>query len=216
MAFYSSTIFVDAGFSSSVALLVSWGFGLTMVVFAVPALYTIDRWGRRTLLLSTFPHMFWTLLATGFSFDISDATGRLAAVALFIFIFVAFYSPGEGPCAFVYSAEVFPLSHREVGMSWAVATNNFWAAVLSLTFPRMLRAFGPTASFGFYAGLNIVALTAIFLFLPETKGKTLEELDYVFAISTRRHAMYQLTEVFPWWFRRWVLSDKTKRCPELS
>lgn len=112
--------------------------------------------------------MFWTLLATGLSFYLpEDSTARLGCIALFIFLFVAFYSPGEGPCAFVYSAECFPLSHREIGMSWAVATNNFWAAVLALTFPRMLRAFGPTGSFGFYAALNIIALIFIYLFLPE-------------------------------------------------
>lgn len=143
---------------------------MTMFIFAIPALYTIDRWGRRTLLLATFPNMFWTLLASGMSFYIpSTSTAHLGLIALFIFIFVAFYAPGEGPCAFVYSAEVFPLSHREIGMAWAVATNNFWAAALSLTFPRMLQAFGPPGSFGFYAALNVVALVAIFLFLPETK-----------------------------------------------
>jgi hypothetical protein len=49
---------------------------------------------------------------------------HIALVALFVFIFAAFYSPGEGPVPFTYSAEVFPLSHREVGMSWAVATNS--------------------------------------------------------------------------------------------
>lgn len=216
MAFYSSTIFVQAGSSETVALLVSWGFGMTMFIFAIPALYTIDRLGRRTLLISTFPNMFWTLLATGMSFYIpKESPAHLGLIALFIFLFCAFYSPGEGPCAFVYSAEAFPLSHREIGMSWAVATNNFWAAVLSLTFPRMLQAFGPQGSFGFYAGLNIVALVAIFLFLPETKERTLEELDYVFAVSTRQHARYQLTEVLPWWFNRWILMKKEGKCPEL-
>ena len=142
-----------------------------MFVFAIPALYTIDKLGRRTLLISTFPNMFWTLLATGLSFyaPAGDSV-RLGLIALFIFIFAAFYSPGEGPCAFVYSAEAFPLSHREIGMSWAVATNAFWAAVLSLTFPRMLAAFTPQGAFGFYAGLNIIALVAIFLFLPESKS----------------------------------------------
>ena len=190
---------MQAGSSQIVALLVSWGFGLTMFVFAIPALYTIDKLGRRTLLISTFPNMCWTLLATGMSFYVSEGSpARLGLIALFIFIFVAFYSPGEGPCAFVYSAEAFPLSHREIGMSWAVATNKFWAAVLSLTFPRMLGAFGPQGSFGFYAALNIIALIAIFLFLPETKERTLEELDYVFAVPTRQHAKFQTTQVVPW------------------
>lgn len=115
----------------------------------------------------------------------------------------------------MYSAEVFPLSHREIGMSWAVATNNFWASVLSLTFPRMLTAMSAAGAFGFYAGLNLVALVLIFLFVPETKQKTLEELDYVFSVSDRRHAQYQLTEVLPWWTKRYVLFQKNGPCPEL-
>jgi len=67
-----------------------------------------------------------------------------------------FYSPGEGPVPFVYSAEVFPLSHREIGMAFAVATCLFWAAVLSITFPFMLSAMGPQGAFGFYAGMNVL------------------------------------------------------------
>ena len=207
---------MQGGFSDTVALLVSWGFGMTMFIFAIPALYTIDRWGRRALLLATFPNMFWTLLATGMSFYIpSTSTAHLGLIALFIFLFTAFYSPGEGPCAFVYSAEVFPLSHREIGMSWAVATNHFWAATLSLTFPRMLQAFGPPGAFGFYAGLNIIALILIFIFLPESSMRTLEELDYVFSVPTRQHAKYQLCEMLPWWIRRWVFLQRDAVCPEL-
>lgn len=116
---------------------------------------------------------------------------------------------------FMYSAEVFPLSHREIGMSWAVATNNFWAAVLSLTFPRMLTAMTPVGAFGFYARLNVIALILIFLFVPETKQKTLEELDYVFGVTDSIHAKFQLCSVLPWWFRRWVLFRKDEASPEL-
>ncbi|KAH8648870.1 hypothetical protein BGZ61DRAFT_547101 [Ilyonectria robusta] len=216
IAFYSSTIFSQAGASNITALLVSWGFGMTMFLFAFPALYTIDTWGRRTLLIATFPFMFLTLLGAGMSFYIPESSkAHLGMIAFFIFAFVAFYSPGEGPCAFVYSAEVFPLSHREMGMSWAVATNNFWAAVLGLTFPRMLLLFTPAGSFGFYAGLNIVALVAIFLFMPETSKRSLEELDYVFAVPTTIHAKYQLTQVLPWWVKNYVLRQKHTVEPEL-
>ncbi|KAM0546743.1 hypothetical protein ACHAPJ_010671 [Fusarium lateritium] len=216
IAFYSSTIFTQAGANNITALLVSWGFGMTMFVFAFPALKTIDTWGRRTLLISTFPFMFLTLLGTGMSFYIpSSSPAQLGMIAFFIFAFVAFYSPGEGPCAFVYSAEVFPLSHREIGMSWAVATNNFWAAVLGLTFPRMLIALTPAGSFGFYAGLNIIALIAIFLFMPETAKRSLEELDYVFAVPTTVHAKHQLTQVLPWWIQRYVFLQKNLPEPQL-
>jgi hypothetical protein len=69
--------------------------------------------------------MAWSLLVAGCCVLIDPAsTAHIALVALFVFIFAAFYSPGEGPVPFTYSAEVFPLSHREVGMSWAVATNS--------------------------------------------------------------------------------------------
>jgi hypothetical protein len=160
--------------------------------------------------------MCWTLLAAGFCFWIpKDSNAHLGLVALFIYLFNIFYSPGEGPVPFTYSAEVFPLSHREVGMAWAVATNNFWASVLSLTFPYMLRAFTPTGAFGFYAGLNAVAFFLIFFFLPETKQRSLEELDYVFGVSTRAFAWHKLTEVTPWFIRRYVFMRKDAVCREL-
>lgn len=216
MAFYSSTIFEQAGASNKEALLASWGFGMAMFIFAIPALYTIDTWGRRTLLLATFPNMCWTLLAAGMSFYIpKDNPAHMGIIAMFVYLYVAFYGPGEGPCAFVYSSEVFPLSHREVGMSWAVATNNFWAVIVALTFPPMVQALKPQGSFGLFSGMNIVCLVAIFLFLPETKQRTLEELDDVFSVSTRRHASYQLREVLPWWFKRFVLRRKNIPEPRL-
>jgi MFS family permease len=217
IAFYSSTIFVNAGADKTTALLASFGFGLVNFVFAWPAVWTIDSFGRRGLLLFTFPNMGWTLLAAGMCYYIPDSTrAHLGMVTFFIYIYDAFYSPGEGPVPFTYSAEVFPLSHREMGMSWAVATNNFWATAVSITFPRQLRAFGVPGAFGFYAAMNMIALFLIFCFLPETKQRSLEELDYVFGVTTRRHASYQLFTVFPWWFKRWVLFRKdTPPCPDL-
>ncbi|KAJ9627842.1 hypothetical protein H2203_003060 [Taxawa tesnikishii (nom. ined.)] len=209
IAFYSSSVFVAANASTLSALLASFGFGLVNFVFAFPAVWTIDTFGRRALLLFTFPQMAWTLLACGLCFLIPESNpAHLGLISLFIFLFAAFYSPGEGPVPFTYSAEVFPLSHREVGMSWAVATCLFWAAVLSLTWPRMLAAMTPTGAFGFYAALNITALVMIFLWVPETKQRTLEELDYVFAVPTGKHMKYQISKALPYWFKRHVLRNK--------
>ena len=174
MAFYSSTIFAEGGASDIEALLGSFGFGGINFLFAIPAFFTIDTYGRRTLLLFTFPNMAWSLLAAGFSFYIpKSSAAHMGLIAFFIYVYAAFYSPGEGPVPFTYSAEVFPLSHREVGMGWAVATCLFWAAVLSLTFPKILAAFTATGAFAFFAGLNIVALVWIFLWVPETKVRLL-------------------------------------------
>lgn len=61
--------------------------------------------------------MAWTLLTAGLCFLIDvDNKARIPLIAFFIFVFAAFYSPGEGPVPFTYSAEVFPLTHRELGM----------------------------------------------------------------------------------------------------
>ncbi|KAF9484498.1 hypothetical protein BDN70DRAFT_872527 [Pholiota conissans] len=208
IAFYSSTIFVNAHYSTRSALLASFGYGLVNWIFAFPAVWTIDTFGRRNLLLFTFPNMAWTLLAAGFCFLINSQKTEVPLVSLFVFLFAAFYSPGEGPVPFTYSAEVFPLTHREMGMSWAVATNLFWASVLSVTFPRLLGAFGEVGAFGFYAGLNVMAFIMIFFLLPETKQRTLEELDYVFAVPTSKHVSYQWKRYLPYFFKRWILLHK--------
>lgn len=100
-------------------------------------------------------------------------------------------------------------------MSWAVATCLFWAAVLSITFPRMLQVLAPVGAFCFYAGLNVVALVMLFSFMPETKQRTLEELDYIFAISTRKFMSHQYGTVLPWWFKTWILRRKLGPCPSL-
>ena len=209
IAFYSSDVFKKAGSDDFEALLATWGFGLINFLFAFPAVWTIDTFGRRSLLLFTFPQMAWTLLAAGLCNFIPGKKGaHLALVAVFVYLFAVFYSPGEGPVPFTYSAEVFPLSHREVGMAFSVATNLFWAAVLTITFPLMLEKLGVSGSFGLYSGLNVLALVMIFLWLPETKQRTLEELDYIFAVPTRVFMRYQVTKALPWWLKRWVLFQK--------
>ncbi|KAJ6506742.1 hypothetical protein C8R45DRAFT_970404 [Mycena sanguinolenta] len=211
-AFYSSTVFANAGYSTRSALLASWvrsrhseGFGLVNFLFAFPAVW----FGRRNLLLFTFPNMAWSLLAAGLCFLIpSSSSARVPLIALFVFIFAAFYSPGEGPVPFAYSAEVFPLTHREMGMSFAVATNLFFASVLSVTFPRILAVFTAVGAFGFYAGLNIVAVIMIFFLLPETKQRTLEELDQVFAVPTTKHISYQWGTFLPFWIKKWIFFQR--------
>lgn len=113
VAFYSATIFVQAGATITQALAATCGYALIVLMFAFVAVFTIDTFGRRALLLTTFPFMFLALLGAGFSFYI-EATNpaHLGVVATFIYIFAMFYAAGEGAVPFVYTSEVFPLSHR--------------------------------------------------------------------------------------------------------
>ena len=65
------------------------------------------------------------------------------------------------------------------------------------------------------SALNVTAFVMIFFWVPETKQRTLEELDYIFAVPTATHMNYQLKQVLPWWFKRYVLRKKGASCPEL-
>ncbi|PSR90503.1 and other transporter-domain-containing protein [Coniella lustricola] len=203
IAYYSSEIFLDANFTETSALAASLGFGIINFLFAIPAIYTIDTFGRRNLLLTTFPLMSICLFFTGFSFWITSQTARIACIALGIYLFGIVYSPGEGPVPFTYSAEAYPLYVRPIGMSLATATTWFFNFVLSVTWPSLQRVFKPQGAFGWYAAWNIVGFFLVLFFVPETKGKTLEELDSVFSVPLRRHAAYGGRQ-FIYFFQRHV------------
>lgn len=100
-------------------------------------------------------------------------------------------------------------------MAWAVATCFFWASVLTVSFPAILKALGVIGAFCLYAGFNLVAFVMIFLFVPETKQRTLEELDYVFAVPTRTFINYQLKDWLPWFIKRYVLLDNNAKLEPL-
>lgn len=108
------------------ALLFTFGIGAINFTFGWLAFWKIDRRGRRFLLLSTLPFMFLCLFIAGFCYKINEEhmSTRIKLVSLFVFLFTVFYSPGPGPVAFTYSAEVFRIEYREIGMGWAVAVSN--------------------------------------------------------------------------------------------
>ena len=185
------------------ALSASLGFGVINFLFAIPAVYTIDTFGRRNLLLVTFPLMAICLLFIGFCFWIEDTTARVACVALGIYLYGIVYSPGEGPVPFTYSAEAYPLYVRTYGMSLATATLWFFNFVLSITFPSLLVAFKPQGAFGWYAGWNIIGWFGVLTLMPETKARSLEELDAVFSVPTHRQVAHGLKQV-PWFIQRYI------------
>jgi len=144
------------------------------------------------------------LFFTGFSFWIPKGTAQIACVSLGLYLFGVVYSPGEGPVPFTYSAEAYPLYIRAQGMSLATATTWFFNFVLSITWPSLLLAFKQQGAFAWYAIWNIIGFFGVLFFVPETKGKTLEELDQVFGVRTRDHAAYGGRQFF-YFFRRYLL-----------
>ncbi|KEQ79356.1 hypothetical protein M438DRAFT_151375 [Aureobasidium pullulans EXF-150] len=218
LAFYSSTLFSNLLHPEAAdendpdlrtPLYLTLGFGAANFLFAWPAFFIIDRFGRRVLLLSTFPLMFIFLLTAGLCVEIKDASIKTKVVTTMIILFAASYSPGVGPIAFTYSAEVFPMSHREIGMSWAVAMNNLFAAALSLSFPSINQKFSHhgAGAMEFFAGLNLLSWILVFLFVPETCLRTLENISLVFAIETTKHMQHQIFKVTPWFWKKVTFRD---------
>ncbi|KAI0601889.1 sugar transporter-domain-containing protein [Biscogniauxia sp. FL1348] len=202
IAYYSTNIFIDSGFGEQAALAASLGFGVVNFLFALPAFYTIDTFGRRNLLLTTFPLMAFFLFFTGFSFYIPEqSTAHVACIALGIYLFGVVYSPGEGPVPFTYSAEAYPLYIRPIGMSLATATTWFFNAVISLTWPSMVQSWTEPGAFSWYAAWNLAGWVLVLLFVPETKEKTLEELDAVFDVPLRSTMRYGAAQAFYFWNR---------------
>lgn len=153
------------------------------------------------------------LLWTGFSFWLPMGATRIAMIIAGLYLFGMVYSPGEGPVPFTYSAEAYPLYIRPLGMSFATATTWFFNFLLAVTWPSLQSAMTPTGAFGWYAGWNVVGFTLVLLFLPETKGRTLEELDAVFDVPLRHLVSYGKRQ-FVWFFRHYLLRADVEK-PEV-
>ncbi|KAB8228805.1 major facilitator superfamily domain-containing protein [Aspergillus alliaceus] len=118
-------------------------FGLANFLFTIPAYRYIDWRGRRLLLLISLTGMFFSLLAISFFFRIDDKHVRQGLVSTFaIGFFTFFYGIGAGPVPFTFSAEVFPLAFREVGMSFSVMVNFLGLGLLVLFVPKLASALG--------------------------------------------------------------------------
>ena len=179
--------------SDQIAAIIGLAFGAANYVFGLPAYWSSDRLGRSIMLLLGLPNMAWSILVFAFLFKISESESvRTPLISIFAVIFVAFYAPTAGTSPFSIAAEVFPLVSREAGMAVSVAINLSGAGILVLVFPFLLNSIGPTAAFSIFAGLNLVAFVLVYLFVPETRMRTLEELQYTFDLPTGWHVAYRL------------------------
>ena len=200
---YSSSLFCRTDSATSQApFWFSWGIGLTNVLFAVPTYFLIDTRGRKWLLMITLPLLAIFLGVASRGFDIPDAQSSLkkSITTVFTYIFTAIYSIGVGPVPFTYSAEIFPLEQRIVGMSLAVSVNLLGFGLLILFAP-----FADSATLlAVFAGLNAVAFVLVWLFVPEVAGAAiresssglthlnLDQLSQIFRLKTWTHVKYQV------------------------
>jgi sugar porter (SP) family MFS transporter len=177
--YYAPIIIQSAGIpSASGAILTTAGIGLVNVLMTVVSMWLIDRVGRRPLLLTGITGMIITLAVLGFIFHASVHAGTLAWVAVIsIMLYVASFAISLGPIFWLLISEIYPLSVRSSAEGLSATFN--WAANLavSLTFLTLLEKIGASKTFWSYAVCAVGALIFSYYLAPETKGKTLEEIE---------------------------------------
>jgi MFS transporter, SP family, galactose:H+ symporter len=177
--YYAPRILQTAGIpSASGAILATAGVGVVNVLMTVVAMRLIDRVGRRPLLLVGIAGMVVTLAALGFAFRYADEPGRLTWIAvLSLMLYVASFAISLGPIFWLMIAEIYPLRIR--GLAEGTASTFNWGAnlVVSLTFLSLLERFGASATFWLYALFSVASWLFAYRLVPETKGRTLEEIE---------------------------------------
>nr|VDC84288.1 unnamed protein product [Brassica rapa] len=183
---YGPKIFKRAGITTKDKLfLVTIGVGIMKTTFIFTATFLLDKVGRRKLLLTSVGGMIGALTMLGFGLTMAQNSGGKLVWALVLSIvsaysFVAFFSIGLGPITWVYSSEVFPLKLRAQGASLGVAVNRVMNATVSMSFLSLSKAITTGGAFFMFAGIAAVAWNFFFFLMPETKGKSLEEIEALF------------------------------------
>jgi MFS transporter, SP family, xylose:H+ symportor len=175
--YYAPMIFEKAGSGTSEAMLQAVAVGVTNLLFTILAMFFIDKFGRKTLLLIGAVGMFFSLAGAAFHYYNGTLLG--GGVAIFIISFIAFFAFSQGIVIWVFLAEIFPNKVRSKGQALGSFTLWIMNALIGLIFPVALTNFGGGNVFMFFALMMIPFFFFVWKVMPETKNKTLEELEKI-------------------------------------
>ena len=177
--YYAPKIFASVGNSNGSALLQTLAIGLTNVIFTLVAMAIIDRFGRKWMLILGSGGMMTMLLGLSVLFFRHQTSGIM--VLVFILGYIACFSASLGAAVWVVIAELFPNRLRSKGMSVAIVSLWIACTIVSVTFPIMLERLSGGITFLIFAVICLANLLYVWRYVPETKGKTLEELEHQFS-----------------------------------
>jgi SP family galactose:H+ symporter-like MFS transporter len=177
--YYAPTIFKAAGMSSaSVAILASVSVGVVNVALTLVAMQLIDRVGRRPLLLVSLAGMALSLFVLGLAFSLPQLSASLGGIAVIsLMIYVGSFAVGLGPVFWLMLSEIYPLRIRGRAMSIGTAANWITNLIVALSFLTLTQVLGKPATFWLYGAVSVGAWLFSYFLVPETKGKTLEEIE---------------------------------------
>lgn len=172
--YYAPRIFEMAGLGRDSALLSTTGIGLVNLIFTLLALNIIDRFGRRKLMWVGSVGLIFTLAMVARFFYTSSTDGFM--VAIYLFIYIAFFAFSQGAVIWVFISEIFPNKVRAGGMALGSFTHWIMAAIIANIFPYVTATLGAGNTFLIFTLMMVLQLLYVWRLMPETKGITLEEL----------------------------------------
>ncbi|KAL6991029.1 putative polyol transporter 4 [Sarracenia purpurea var. burkii] len=182
--YYSPTIFKSAGIKSNTQLLAATvAVGFTKTLFILVAIFLIDRVGRKPLLYVSTIGMTTCLLGLGLTLSFLVNNGAVVGVRLAILCVcgnVAFFSVGLGPVCWVLTSEIFPLRLRAQASALGAVGSRVSSGVVAMSFLSVSRAITVGGTFFAFAGISALAVGFVYSCVPETKGKSLEEIEMMF------------------------------------
>lgn len=176
--YYAPTILVESGFGSSASLLAIIGVGVTLLVMTVIGTYLVDHIGRRRLMLVFIPLSVIALLVLGAAFWGGHPTGVAQwAVVISMLAYIAFNGGSLSVVIWLLNSEVIPLSVR--GKGTGLASVSMWVSdlIVSLTTLSLIQSMGASGTFWLYGIVSIGAFAFVYFCVPETKGRSLEEIE---------------------------------------
>jgi len=177
--YYAPTIFEFAGFETAgSAILAGAGLGMLMLFMHVLAIYLMDRVGRRPLLLIGVAGQIVGMAVLGAAFQFQQLSGFIGYIAIGgLAIFVACFAFGLGPVFWLMISEIYPLKVRGAAMSVATVANWGMNLAIAVTFLTLLGVLGRTETFWLYGAIAVAAWVFFYRLVPETKGKSLEQIE---------------------------------------
>jgi len=183
MIYYSPTIFGYAGMKGLLAMLTV---PTVNMLFTFPAIHLVEKWGRKKLLYVGAVMMLITMIAAGVAFhtigSVSDPAmiGGAPKVVLLVsaILYIFGFAVSWGPVVWLVCSEIFPLEGREVGMTITTMVNWTFAELVMANALSFMQVHGNSSIFYVFAGFCLLSIIFVALFVPETKGITLEEMEF--------------------------------------
>lgn len=173
--YYAPRIFAMAGLGTEASLLSTAGIGIVNFAATLIALNFIDRVGRRKLMLIGSVGLIATLGLVAHAF-FTESFGGIW-VPVYLFLYIAFFAFSQGAVIWVFIAEIFPNRVRAYGQCLGSFTHWLMAAVIAFVFPVFNEALGGGVTFLLFCGMMVLQLLFVIKMMPETNGKSLEEME---------------------------------------